>query len=200
MGPTSAALKSGRSSAGIQQGLSEIQLAEVFVDVLSTLHTQGRVRLRDLVDDLPSGGEIEMIGWHKGDTALVIPEAAYRRVAMFVREAGDHWAPSLRELHKELVNRGYARATTDGRDAGQWRVGPDRKRRRGWLMPLTVFGIGPGPQSASGVPPDSSEGGGSPADANQLELEDKLNRRLIPASNASSRSTSTSLRTARRAR
>jgi 5S rRNA maturation endonuclease (ribonuclease M5) len=155
------------------QGLSEIQPAEVFVDVLSTLHTQGKVRLRDLVDDLPSGGEIEMIGWRKGDTALVIPEAAYRRVAMFVREAGDHWAPSLRELHKELVNRGYARATADGRDAGQWRVGPDRKKRRGWLMPLSAFGIGPGPQSASSGPHGPGGDGGSEDEGKQLEFQDE---------------------------
>lgn len=131
------------------------------------------MRLIDLVDGLPSGGETEMIGWRKGDTALVIPEAAYRRVAMFVREAGDHWAPSLRELHKELVTRGYARSTADGRDAGQWRVGPERKKRRGWLMPLTVFGIGPGPHSASGGPQSAGELGGSEDKGKQLEFQDE---------------------------
>ena len=38
---------------------------------------------------------------------------------MFLRETGEHWAPSLRELHKELVARGYLVATGDGRDAGR---------------------------------------------------------------------------------
>jgi hypothetical protein len=90
---------------------------------------------------------------------------------MFVRDAGDHWAPSLRELHKELVNRGYARATPDGRDAGQWRVGPDRKKRRGWLMPLSAFGIGPGPQSASGGPQSDGATGGSEDEDKQLEFQ-----------------------------
>jgi hypothetical protein len=155
------------------QGLAEIQPAEVFVDVLATLHTQGKIRLLDIVDGLPGGGETEMIGWKKGHTALVIPEAAYRRVAMFVREAGDHWAPSLRELHKELVNRGYAQATPDGRDAGQWRVGPEQKKKRGWLMPLSVFGVGVGPQSASErLQADSDDGGGDGND-NQLEFHDQ---------------------------
>jgi len=99
-----------------------------------------------------------MIGWKKGELALVIPEAAHRRVAMFVRESGDHWAPSLRELHKELVVRGHAQATPDGRDSGQWRVGLERKKKRGWLMPLSVFGGGL--QSASvGLQEDDPFGG-----------------------------------------
>lgn len=155
-------------------GLAAIHPAEVFVDVLSTLHTQGKVRLLDLLDGLPTGGDSEIIGWRKGDLALVIPEAAHRRVAMFSRDAGEHWAPSQRELHKELVQRGYALSTPDGRDSGQWRVGPDRRKKRGWLMPLSVLGAGPCPQSAPDVPPDSSGSGGSPEDDNQLELEDKL--------------------------
>jgi hypothetical protein len=153
------------------QGLSEIAPAEVFIDVLATLHTQGKIRLLDLIDGLPSAGESEMVGWKKGNTALVIPEAAYRRVAMFVREAGDHWAPSQRELHKELVNRGYALSTPDGRDAGQWRVGPDQKKKRGWLMPLTVFGIGVGPQSASDRLQDTENDGGSEGVPKQLKFE-----------------------------
>jgi len=48
-----------------------------------------------------------MIGVKRDDMGLLVPDAAYRRVAMFLRETGEHWAPSLRELHKELVARGY---------------------------------------------------------------------------------------------
>lgn len=145
------------------QGLSEIHPAEIFVEVLSTLYTQGKVQLLDAVDGLPSGTEIEMVGWRRADLALVIPEAAHRRVAMFTREAGDHWAPSLRDLHKDLVERGYALPTPDGRDAGQWRIGPDRKKRRGWLMPLHLFGIGASPRSGTSGPQSSfALGGGDP--------------------------------------
>jgi hypothetical protein len=140
------------------QGLAAIHPAEIFVNVLATLQTQGKIRLSSIDDPFPTASEIEMIGWKKGELALVIPEAAHRRVAMFVRESGDHWAPSLRELHKELVVRGHAQATPDGRDSGQWRVGLERKKKRGWLMPLSVFGGGL--QSASvGLQEDDPFGG-----------------------------------------
>jgi hypothetical protein len=149
------------------QGLAAIHPAEIFVNVLATLHTQGKIRLADPDAPLASGSEIEMIGWRKGDMALVIPEAAHRRVAMFVRDTGDHWAPSLRELHKELVVRGNAQTTPDGRDGGQWRVGPERKKKRGWLMPLSVFGL----QTASSGLQDETTDGGSAEERNQLESQ-----------------------------
>jgi hypothetical protein len=149
------------------QGLAAIHPAEIFVNVLATLHTQDKIRLSDLDAPLTSGSEIEMIGWRKDDVALVIPEAAHRRVAMFVRDAGDHWAPSLRELHKELVARGYAQTTPDGRDGGQWRVGVERKKKRGWLMPISVFGL----QAASGGLQDETTNGGSAEEHNQLESQ-----------------------------
>jgi hypothetical protein len=123
------------------QGMAAIHPAEIFVDVLSTLHTQGKIRLADINDPFLGSTEVEMIGWRKGDVALVMPEAAHRRVAIFVRESGEHWAPSLRELHKELVARGYALSTPDGRDGGQWRVGSERKKKRGWLIPMSIFGL-----------------------------------------------------------
>jgi 5S rRNA maturation endonuclease (ribonuclease M5) len=148
------------------QGLAAIHPAEIFVDVLSTLHTQGKIRLADINDPFSGSTEVEMLGWRKGDVALVLPEAAHRRVAMFVRESGEHWAPSMRELHKELVARGYAMSTPDGRDGGQWRVGADRKKKRGWLIPLSVFSGGP--QSASDGPQDDSAIGDTPPRPEQL--------------------------------
>jgi len=88
-------------------------------------------------------------------------------VAMFVRDAGDHWAPSLRELHKELVVRGNAQTTPDGRDGGQWRVGLERKKKRGWLMPISVFGL----QAASSGLQSETTNGGSAEEHNQLESQ-----------------------------
>jgi hypothetical protein len=155
-----------------RRGLPPSTRAEVFVDVLSTLHTQGKVRLLGLGELPPSGGDSEMIGWRKDDVALVIPEAAHRRVAIFAREAGEHWAPSLRELHKELVQRSYALSTPDGRDSGQWRVGPERREKRGWLIPVSVLGLPPGPRSGPDTPPADAETGDSPDAGKQLELHD----------------------------
>jgi hypothetical protein len=150
------------------QGLAAIHPAEIFVNVLATLHEQGKIRLASVDDIFPTASEIEMIGWKKDNVALVIPEAAHRRVAMFVRDSGEHWAPSLRELHKELVARGYAQPTPDGRDGGQWRVGLERKKKRGWLMPISVFGL----QTASTRLQDGATDGGSGEEHNHLELQD----------------------------
>ncbi len=153
------------------QSLADIQPAEMFVETLSTLLTQGRVRLLDTFDSVPPS-DSEMIGWRKGDLALVLPDAAYRRVAMFVREQGDHWAPPIRGLHKELVERGYLLPTADGRDAGQWRIGPERKKKRGWLVRLAVLGVGPG---SAGAPPGLQMNGAGEAGRvshNQLRFQD----------------------------
>jgi hypothetical protein len=151
------------------QGMAAIHPAEIFVDVLSTLHTQGKIRLADINDPFSGSTEVEMIGWRKGDVALVMPEAAHRRVAMFVRESGEHWAPSLRELHKELVARNYAMSTPDGRDGGQWRVGTDRKKKRGWLIPISIFTGGP--QSASMDLQEEKPCGDSQPSEEQLEFK-----------------------------
>jgi hypothetical protein len=130
-----------RSIAARQsQALADHHPAELFIEVLSTLVTQGKVKLLD-VFETSAPVDSEMIGWLRDDMALLLPDAAYRRVAMFLRETGEHWAPSLRELHKELVARGYLAATADGRDSGQWRVGPERKKKRGWLLRLAAIGI-----------------------------------------------------------
>ncbi len=159
------------------ESLSQLHPAEVFVEVLTTLVTQGRVRFLD-VCDTPSS-ESEMIGWRRGDLALVIPDAAYRRVAMFVRESGEHWGPSLRELHKDLVQRKYLLATRDGRDGAQWRVGADRKKKRGWLMPLAVVGLtgsgGGGPDVPPGRLHSRDDIGGEDHAPKLLNLEGKLN-------------------------
>ena len=161
-----------RSLAARQaQSLADIQPAEVFVETLSTLLMQGRVKLLDTFDSIPPT-DSEMIGWRRGDVALVLPDAAYRRVAMFVREQGDHWAPAIRALHKELVERGYVLATPDGRDAGQWRVGPERKKKRGWLVRLAALGISPASSGApAGLQGDSAPGAGFSAQK-QLKFQD----------------------------
>ena len=163
------------------RSLADTHPAEVFIDVLGTLLTQRKVKFLE-ANESPSPIDAEMIGWRRGDLALVLPDAAYRRVAVFVRETGDHWAPSPRELHKELVDRGYLVSTADGRDAGQWRVGGEGKKKRGWLLRLAALngacGGGAGNGASQGAPdglPVIAGLGTEPTTAKQLELDAKFN-------------------------
>jgi hypothetical protein len=112
---------------------------DVFVGALTALLEQGAVALLDPRAAIPP--DMDVIGWQRGDIALLVPEAVCRRVAAFVKASGGHWEPSPRLLHRELVTRGCLVATPDGRNAGQWRVGSDRRKQRGWLLRLPTLGL-----------------------------------------------------------
>lgn len=129
--------KTAFQTLAFRQGgrLGTLDDAEVFVGTLAALLLERRVQILDLQG--PScPGDPEAIGWGRGDVALILPEVAYHHVATSVGGSGGRWAPSLRRLHRELVERGYLLTTLDGRNAGQWRVGPDRRKQRGWLREI----------------------------------------------------------------
>jgi hypothetical protein len=109
-----------------------------FLRVIGTLVAQGRVCLLDHRCE-GTAPDIEMIGWRKGDMALVIPEAAHRRVALFVRDTGGYWNPSRGSLQKDLLARGILKTAPDGRATHVWRVGLDGKAHRGWAIPLALL-------------------------------------------------------------
>ncbi|HEY0714562.1 MAG TPA: toprim domain-containing protein, partial [Polyangia bacterium] len=84
-----------------------------FLQVLGALLAQGKICLLDHRCE-GTAPDIEMIGWRKGDMALVIPEAAHRRVALFVRDTGGFWNPSRGTLQKDLIARGILKPANDG--------------------------------------------------------------------------------------
>ena len=106
--------------------------------MLGTLITQGRICLLDHRCDGPRP-DIEMVGWRKEDMALVIPDAAHRRVALFVRETGGYWNPSRSALQKDLLARGVLRLAGDGRATHVWRVGVGGRPQRGWAIELNAL-------------------------------------------------------------
>ncbi len=95
--------------------------------VLGTLLEQHRVRLAERGAVLRSD-EVEAIGWYDDDYAYLMPEAARRRVATFLRESGESWSHTAHALHKALVRKGYADPGPDGRPEIQMRVGDTRRR------------------------------------------------------------------------
>jgi hypothetical protein len=109
-----------------------------FLRVLGTLITQGRICLLDHRCDGPRP-DIEMVGWRKEEMALVIPDAAHRRVALFVRETGGYWNPSRSALQKDLLARGVLRPAGDGRATHVWRVGVGGRPQRGWAIELNAL-------------------------------------------------------------
>jgi hypothetical protein len=132
--------------------LKELEPAERFVSILGTLLEQRRVRLLERGSS-PRADDVEAIGWFDADYAYLLPEAARRRVATFLREAGEGWAYSAHALNKALVRRGVVIPGPDARPEMQVRVG-DAKRRvlrmplsalRG-IVPESVPGLSPAPE------------------------------------------------------
>ena len=100
----------------------------------------------------PRADDVEAIGWFDQDFAYLLPEAARRRVATFLRESGEAWSHSAHALHKALVRKGFVVPGPDARPEMQVRVG-DGKRRvlrlrltalRGAPVPGSVPGFVPG--------------------------------------------------------
>jgi len=107
--------------------LRDLEPAERFITVLGTLLEQRRVRLVEKGTS-PRADDVEAVGWFDEDFAYLLPEAARRRVATFLRESGEAWSHSAHALHKALVRKGIVVPGPDGRPEMQVRVG-DGKRR-----------------------------------------------------------------------
>jgi hypothetical protein len=151
---------------GEQQGttLRELEPAERFITVLGTLLEQKRIQLLER-GSVPREDAVEAVGWYDEQYAYLMPDAARRRVATFMRESGEAWGYSAHALHKALVRKGFAVAGPDGRPETQVRVG-DGKRRvlrvhlgslRGASVPGSLSGV-PGLSPVSDKTGDGSGG------------------------------------------
>ncbi|HVV51130.1 MAG TPA: toprim domain-containing protein [Polyangia bacterium] len=140
------------SALGEEQGttLKELEPAERFIAVLGTLLEQKRIRLVER-GTVPREDVIEAIGWFDEEYAYLLPDAARRRVATFMRESGEAWGHSSHALHKALVRKGYAVVGADGRPEVQVRVGDGR--RRVLRVYLSALKGAPGPGSGPGPAP-----------------------------------------------
>jgi hypothetical protein len=134
----------------LKERLTEMDPAERFVEVLSTLVTQRQVTILDR-GSVPRGDGPEAIGWRDADRVLLLHTAAYRRVALFLRDGGEFWNPGARELHQALLRRRQVTPSETSRPDVQWRVGPDGHRVRGW--PLAPGVLPPPPASVTTASP-----------------------------------------------
>jgi hypothetical protein len=117
-------LKIGEAQGSV---LRDLEPAERFITVVGTLLAQQRVRLAERGAMLRSD-DVEAIGWYDEQYAYLLPEAARRRVATFLRESGESWSHSAHALHKALIRKGYADPGPDGRAEVKVRVGDARRR------------------------------------------------------------------------
>jgi 5S rRNA maturation endonuclease (ribonuclease M5) len=134
--------------------LRDLEPAERFITVLGTLLEQRRVRLVEKGNS-PRADDVEAVGWFDQDFAYLLPEAARRRVATFLRESGEAWSHSAHALHKALVRKGIVVPGPDGRPEMQVRVGDGK--RRVLRVRLSALRGGPVPGSVPGVSPVSDE-------------------------------------------
>jgi hypothetical protein len=146
--------------------LRDLEPAERFISVLGTLLEQRRVRLVEKGQS-PRADDVETIGWYDQDFAYLLPEAARRRVATFLRESGEAWSHSAHALNKALVRKGVVVPGPDARPEMQVRVGDGK--RRVLRLRLTALRGTPVPGSVPGLSPVSDETGGG-AD-HQVPLE-----------------------------
>jgi len=134
--------------------LRDLEPTERFITVLGTLLEQRRVRLVEKGTS-PRADDVEAVGWFDQDFAYLLPEAARRRVATFLRESGEAWAYSAHALHKALVRKGIVVPGPDGRAEMQVRVGDGK--RRVLRLRLAALRGGPVPTSVPGLSPVSDE-------------------------------------------
>lgn len=136
--------------------LRELEPAERFVTVLGTLLEQRRIRLVERGTS-PRSDDVETIGWFDTEYAYLMPEAARRRVATFLRESGESWSYSGHALHKALVRKGIVVPGPDARPEMQVRVGDGK--RRVLRVRLAALNGGAVPGSVPGLSPVSDETG-----------------------------------------
>jgi hypothetical protein len=141
--------------------LKDLEPAERFVTVLGTLLEQRRIRLVERGTS-PRSDDVEAIGWFDADYAYLLPEAARRRVATFLRESGESWSYSGHALHKALVRKGIVVPGPDARPEMQVRVGDGK--RRVLRVRLSALNGGAVPGSVPGSSPVSGETGDSDDD------------------------------------
>ena len=147
----------GEAQGGL---LRDLEPAERFMSVLGTLLEQRRVRLVRKGTS-PRADDVEAVGWYDEDFAYLLPEAARRRVATFLRESGEARAHSAHALHKALVRKGFVLPGPDHRPEMQVRVGDGKQRvlrvrltaLRGAHVPDSV----PAPSPNPGETGDASE-------------------------------------------
>jgi hypothetical protein len=146
--------------------LKDLEPVERFVSVLGTLLEQRRIRLVEKGTS-PRADDVEAVGWFDQEFAYLLPEAARRRVATFLRESGESWSHSAHALHKALVRKGIVVPGPDGRPEMQVRVGDGK--RRVLRLRLGALRGGPVPGSVPGLSPVSGETGDSAAQPNPGE-------------------------------
>jgi hypothetical protein len=129
--------------------LREMEPAERFINVLGTLLEQKRIRLVER-GNVPREDAIESVGWYDEDYAYLLPDAARRRVATFMRESGEAWAHSPHALHQALVRKGFVVPAPDGRPEVQVSVGGGK--RRVLRVHLAALQGGPVPGFLGSVP------------------------------------------------
>jgi len=153
--------------------LRDLEPVERFVTVLGTLLEQRRIRLVEKGTS-PRADDVEAIGWYDQDYAYLLPEAARRRVATFLRESGETWSHSAHALHKALVRKGVVVPGTDGRPEMQVRVGDGKRRvlrlRLSALRGGPVPGLVPGPSPVSGETGDTAGPENPPQDPDDTEV------------------------------
>ena len=163
------ARRSGGSARRRATCSRDLEPVERFISVLGTLLEQRRIRLVEKGTS-PRADDVEAVGWFDQEFAYLLPEAARRRVATFLRESGESWSHSAHALHKALVRKGIVVPGPDGRPEMQVRVGDGK--RRVLRLRLSALRGGPVPGSVPGLSPVSAETGDSSDQQNPAENPD----------------------------
>ncbi len=128
--------------------------ADAFVSVLRTLIVQGTALLLPKHEDRSRGGSgVDVIGWQDEECVYLLPEAARRAVAAFMRDSGDAWSYTPTTLHRALVSAGVVVPGPDGRPETQARVGG--QKRRVLKMPAERLRLEEGPEIPSPLSPST---------------------------------------------
>jgi len=106
-------LRASGWGAMLQLGTDQGQLVDEerpilrFLRVLSTLITQGRVKL--LPKDEPwqeTADNADLIGWYEEDNLYLIPDASFKAVSRFCQETGEPLSTRQERLRKDLAEEG----------------------------------------------------------------------------------------------
>lgn len=102
----------------------------IFLEVLSTLITQGKARLYHKDGDREFAPEpgTEIVGWYDDTSIYLIPEAAYHAVTRFLREEGKQFPVNKDALHKYLAEEGFLAKYDEGHYTWPIRKGGVQRR------------------------------------------------------------------------